>query len=368
MKRTDQIKTINKQVNVFLLANFNLSIKKVFDKQGNKHPNLIANIIPLTTSEVLPLISYEYMYNFLLELFKINLKQFKFIVLTKTEKGQDTDNVQKIRSSYLSIQTMFPFSSENISYQYSFMNVMTFLTKLFEETPKKELQEFFKPNTIFLFENMSYEEVVSYFNTFKYKISGGNSTERHILNNSEIALSMVFSAMKRSIATNNNYAFRYNHHFDSSSKLERWIKLEANMIDTGQKAFAKLLLRLNSELSTTKNEFGLIKGNLDINTQINENIKNKIDRDKTIEKLSSLIDKDISLIDINYLLELIDKSITNLTAELSFFKNIKEFVMCLNPDDIEILEHIKSLMKDAKQQRLEKKHLNETLKTQKKQS
>ena len=62
---------------------------------------------------------------------------------------------------------------------------MTFLTKLFEETPKKELQEFFKPNTIFLFENMSYEEVVSYFNTFKYKVSGGNSTERHILNNSE---------------------------------------------------------------------------------------------------------------------------------------------------------------------------------------
>lgn len=52
-----------------------------------------------------------------------------------------------------------------------------------------------KNPSIFIFENMSWLEVLTYFRKYNYIISGGKSTERHILTKSRYLLSIFLNAL-----------------------------------------------------------------------------------------------------------------------------------------------------------------------------
>lgn len=208
----------------------------------------------------------------------------KFIINLIDKNNLDNELI-KIDFKESKLIDIYNISDNNKYYLYK-MNMKLLLDNDF-------LNKIFNSNipNIFIFKNMSWEEVITYFRKLNYIISGGKPSERHIMTDERFVLSLFLKSINNiNITSDSNslytstsnlfYLFRFNNR-----NFKNFIKSNVNLTDKD----------IDKNIDDRINYFI----NSDVSLALKNEIKNFLDNNLFINKLYRLLNESISKYDLN---------------------------------------------------------------------
>lgn len=217
----------NNSIDICIMAAFKLTKNILTDKKENnkKYKNLIVSLTYYNKSEMTFLTDKSQVEDLLYELYHHNQYIKLFYHVTKLESKQSLETYdgskELFEKGFYALKSEVSNEHLKLYYEFTKMDIMS----LIEHFTINEITESFLDKSIFIFEGMSWKEVAIYFKSAGFIVSGGNTTERHILSNTQCNLALVVNAIEsaskdlpnsKGNSVNNNQLdrlFKYNKDF-----------------------------------------------------------------------------------------------------------------------------------------------------------
>jgi len=291
-----------------IIASLKLSNKKI-ETKGEYFSNIIASIFYKTDKELtLDILNLSFI--------KLKYLGISNLTINIIDKNDNKNNNLNINNKINNLNCKLDVNS---NYNITHYNILDLLNN--------NNNFIFNIQHIYIFRNMSWEEVITYFRQINYIVSGGKPSERHILSEEKYLLSIfinsIYNNNKFDLSNIINYnilnnIFKYNKNY-----FNKYIKPNIDFTSSNNK------LNLDNKINNYLNNYNV---SIKLENEINNFLKRKL----FYNKLKNFIKNNINIIDIenfdlNLLFNILQNiNITHEEEDKSLSNSIKSIIDYLN--------------------------------------